>query len=104
MILARMAMVTPEEFDAAWPVVGRRFTVCADDPASLTNAVVLDVLDEQVPYHEKKVAAGRAGGNAKASKPRADEVANGKQTASKPPSKPLADGVAIRERERREKN
>ena len=88
-----MAMVTPEEFEAAWPAVGKRFAVCDDDPDSLTNAVVVDVISEQVPYHEKKIAAGRAGGNAKASK-----------LASKLASKTLADGVAIRNRgeERRE--
>jgi uncharacterized protein YdaU (DUF1376 family) len=60
--LARIAMVTREELDSAWPMVGKHFVPCEDDPSALTNLVAISVLADQEPYHAAKVQAGRLGG------------------------------------------
>jgi uncharacterized protein YdaU (DUF1376 family) len=62
--LARMAMVTLDELETAWPAVSKHFVPCEDDPTMLTNLVALGVMGEQAPYHDAKVAAGRKGGAA----------------------------------------
>lgn len=62
--LTRMAMVTAEEFETAWPTVSQHFQPCETDAQSLVNRVALDVIGQQTDYHEAKVQAGRAGGKA----------------------------------------
>ena len=63
-ILAILAAVSLEELEDAWPVVGKRFVACEDDPTSLTNTNVEDELRRR----GEKAEAGRLGGYAKAGK------------------------------------
>ncbi len=61
-ILARMAAVPQEEFDAAWPIVGKKFVPHPELEGRLTNPRVI----EELAYREAKSRAGEAGGKAKA--------------------------------------
>jgi len=62
--LAVLAAVSLTEFEAAWPVVGKHFISCDDDPEMITNAVMLQAIQES----EEKARIGRTGGLAKASR------------------------------------
>lgn len=44
--LAVLAAVSPEEFNAAWPVVSKNFAPCTSDPKSLSNPVMLEAIRE----------------------------------------------------------
>ena len=62
--LAVLAAVSPEEFNAAWPVVSKKFAPCPSDPKSLCNPVMLEAIRET----GEKARAGRLGGQARATK------------------------------------
>ncbi len=62
--LAVLAAVSPEEFNAAWPVVSKNFAPCTSDPKSLSNPVMLEAIRET----GEKAKAGRLGGQARARK------------------------------------
>jgi uncharacterized protein YdaU (DUF1376 family) len=59
--LAKMAMVTPAEFSAAWPAVKKYIVTHPDEPEMLTNLKMLDVIRKQANVHQARSNAGRRG-------------------------------------------
>src|SRR5580704_13442539 len=59
--LAKMAMVTPAEFSAAWPALKKHVVTHPDEPEMLTNLKMLDVIRKQANVHQARSNAGRRG-------------------------------------------
>jgi len=81
-LLRRLVDATPEEWAEAWPLLERQFPT-GDDGQRRNSR-----LHNERGYYVAKKEAGKAGGEAKASK----SLANGYQTASKPLANDVAKG------------
>jgi uncharacterized protein YdaU (DUF1376 family) len=60
--LAKLAFVTPEEFERVWPAVGAHIIQHPDEPDALTNLKMLDVIRKQAANFQAKSNSGRLGG------------------------------------------
>jgi uncharacterized protein YdaU (DUF1376 family) len=60
--LARLALVTMDEFSAAWPAVSKHIIQHPDEPDALTNLKMLDVIQKQASNYQAKANSGRLGG------------------------------------------
>jgi hypothetical protein len=61
-LLAKLADVSREEFEAVWPLIAPKFQPHPTEPGRLINPEMQQVVAERKRLHESKAAAGRAGG------------------------------------------
>jgi len=63
--LRRLLQVTPEEFQAAWPKVSKRFVPNPDDPTRLINLRADEVIGQTAKYVNARSQAGKKSGAAR---------------------------------------
>jgi hypothetical protein len=74
--LIKLAMVTSEEFDAAWPEISGRIVPLHSDPSRLTNPTAWFWIHKQVADHNTAVENGKRGGRPKKAKANQNEKPN----------------------------
>ncbi len=80
--LAKMALVTPAEFAAAWPEVKKYFVAHPDEPEKLTNLKMLDVIRKQADVHAARSNSGRRGAESRWHDGKGDGKTDGKAVAN----------------------
>lgn len=68
--LAKLAMVTPEQFESVWPEMCDHFAMHPSEPGMMTNLKMLSTMAKATASHEANVRKGREGGLRSAAKRR----------------------------------